>query len=134
MAPLPITALHHISLVTRNTQRSVAFYRDVLGFREIKRPNFDFSGAWLFAYGVQIHIIENASQAPATGGPIDSRANHHAFAVSDVEAVKRLLVELEIEYREQLNAGGIQQVFFHDPDGHHIEVAVYGPTPPYLTN
>lgn len=131
MAPLPITALHHISLVTRSAPASIAFYRDVLGFREVKRPNFDFPGAWLYNYGVQVHIIENPSQAPAAGGQIDSRANHHAFAVADVEPVKRQLAEWKIEFREQVNAGGIRQIFFHDPDGHHIEIAVYGPTPAF---
>jgi catechol 2,3-dioxygenase-like lactoylglutathione lyase family enzyme len=132
MKPLPINALHHISLVTRSVPESVAFYRDVLGFRELKRPNFDFAGAWLYNYGVQVHIIENPSQTPAAGRQIDSRANHHAFAVDDVEPVKQQLSERKIPYREQVNAGGIRQIFFHDPDGHHIEIAVYGPTPEFL--
>lgn len=133
-APLPIVALHHIARVTRRPQESIAFYRDVLGFREIKRPGFDFRGGWLYNYGVQIHVIENAARAPHEGGEIDTRADHLAFAVNDVAPVKLRLEEWKIPYREVVNAGGIRQIFFHDPDGHHIEIAVYGPTPPYLSD
>jgi catechol 2,3-dioxygenase-like lactoylglutathione lyase family enzyme len=47
-----------------------------------------------------------------------------------VEAAKARLQEAGIEFLEQVNAGGIHQIFFRDPDGHFIELATYGPTPP----
>ncbi len=125
-APLPIRELHHIARVTRRPDESAAFYRDVLGFRDLPRPPFNFRGAWLFNYGVQIHIIENQSAAGDSAGEISSRANHLAFAVDDMDLVKQRLAEHGIRYKEQVNAGGIHQLFFHDPDGHHIEIAVVG--------
>ena len=125
-APLPIRALHHIARVTRRPDASRAFYRDVLGFRELPRPNFSFRGAWLYNYGVQIHIIENRDLAPTLPNPeIDTRANHVAFAADGMGPVKQSLREHGIEYRENINAGGIHQIFFQDPDGHHIEIAVH---------
>lgn len=130
-SPLPIKALHHISLVTRHTETSTAFYRDVLGFRELERPNFNFRGAWLANYGIQIHIIENPSAAGERSERIDSRANHVAFAVEDERSVVESLQQHGITYRQQVNAGGIHQTFFQDPDGHHIEIAVYPPDPPF---
>jgi catechol 2,3-dioxygenase-like lactoylglutathione lyase family enzyme len=128
--PLPIKALHHIARTTRDAERSRAFYRDVLGFREIIRPNFNFRGAWLFNHGFQIHIIEHDT-AGGPGGAIDTRADHLAFAVDDFGEVERRLKEHNIEYHKQVNAGGIPQIFFHDPDGHHIEIGIYPPTPEY---
>jgi glyoxylase I family protein len=59
--PLPILHLHHIAISVRDTDASVNFYRDVLGFRPIERPNFDFRGAWLLGYGIQIHIMKAQS-------------------------------------------------------------------------
>ena len=59
--PIPIQSLNHIAVVTRRLEDSKRFYRDVLGFREISRPNFKFSGAWLFNYGLMIHIIGHDS-------------------------------------------------------------------------
>jgi catechol 2,3-dioxygenase-like lactoylglutathione lyase family enzyme len=125
-SPLPIKGLHHVAVATRHPDQSAAFYREVLGFRDLNRPPFDFRGAWLYNYGVQIHIIENPSAAPEPIGEIDSRANHLAFAVDDVGPVKEILAARGISVREQINAGGTRQIFFRDPDGHHIEIAVYG--------
>jgi catechol 2,3-dioxygenase-like lactoylglutathione lyase family enzyme len=124
--PLPIRGLHHIALVTARPEESAAFYRDVLGFRDLPRPPFNFRGAWLYGYGLQIHIIENAAAAEAEVGKIDSRANHVAFRVDAMPPVIEGLKSRSIEFREQVNAGRAHQVFFHDPDGHHIEIAVYG--------
>jgi catechol 2,3-dioxygenase-like lactoylglutathione lyase family enzyme len=129
-ASLPITGLHHIARVTRRPVESIAFYRDVLGFHELQRPAFNFRGAWLYNYGVQIHIIENAASAPDPARPIDSRGNHLAFHVTDMDEAKQRLRSTGIEFTEQVNAGGIHQVFFRDPDGHFIELATYPPTPP----
>lgn len=44
---LPLRSLNHLSRVARDVRVSADFYRDVLGFFEIKRPSaFDFEGAW----------------------------------------------------------------------------------------
>lgn len=123
-----IRGLHHISLLTRRLDAARTFYREVLGFEEIPRPNFDFRGAWLYAYGVQIHLIVNES-LPDPALRIESRAEHVAFEVDDTAPLERLLEARGIAYRANVQAStGIRQVFFHDPDGHTIELAAYGPT------
>ncbi len=55
---LSVEFIHHVSRVTRDLERSREFYIDVLGFQPIQRPNFSFPGAWLFNYGLQIHLIQ----------------------------------------------------------------------------
>ena len=132
MSALNLLGLHHIARVTDRPEESARFYIDVLGFRPIERPNFDFRGAWLLGYGVQIHIIENRSQAGGRSDTIDTRLNHLAFAVEDHEPVRQRLDALGINYLEKVNAGGIPQIFFQDPDGHHIEIGIYPPHPPYI--
>jgi catechol 2,3-dioxygenase-like lactoylglutathione lyase family enzyme len=132
MPLLPIQRLHHVSLVTRDTQASRAFYCDVLGFRELERPNFNFPGAWLYNYGLQIHLIENPRAEGERNENIDSRADHIAFHVEDDSDVLAILEQHGIPCRRQVNAGGIRQTFFQDPDGHHIEIAVYPPNPPFV--
>jgi glyoxylase I family protein len=125
---LSIRSLHHVAVATRDVPASIAFYCDILGFVPIVRPPFDFPGAWLFNYGLQIHIIQHTAGAP--GGAIDPRADHLAFAVDDLNEVERALAGRGIAYHKQVNAGGIPQIFFHDPDGRHIEIGIYPPTPP----
>jgi len=131
--PLPICHLHHVARTTRDTAKAIAFYCNVLGFRELERPGFSFGGAWLHNYGLQIHIIESTAPAPAAPDAIDSRSNHIAFEVKEYESVLAKLDAWSIPYREQVNAGGIRQIFFLDPDGHHIELAMYPPNPPYAS-
>lgn len=123
---LPLRALHHIAVTTRNAEASIAFYCDVLGFRQLPRPPFNFRGAWLYGYGFQIHVIEHSAYAPDAAAPIDSRDRHLAFAVEDFDQARADLVARGIEFIERTNAGGVRQIFLHDPDGQTIELAVYG--------
>jgi catechol 2,3-dioxygenase-like lactoylglutathione lyase family enzyme len=130
--PLPLVSLNHVAICSRRVAESRAFYRDVLGFREVQRPNFDFEGAWLFNHGLMIHII-HSEQAGEPGGPIQTRAPHVALHADDLAAVERLLQEHGVPLRKNVVPDrGIQQVFFQDPDGNHIEVGTYPPRPPFV--
>ncbi len=127
-APLPIRSLNHVGRLTKHLEESKAFYRNVLGFQEIVRPNFDFPGAWLFNYGLQIHLIVNESISDPEG-PIQTRDAHLAFEVDDLATVEHRLEEQGIPFRKNTVAQtGRAQIFFRDPDGHHIEVGQYAPS------
>ena len=129
--PLPIHSINHIARTTSNLEASTAFYRDVLGFRPIRRPSFRFPGAWLYNYGIQIHLIARDGNQPS--GEIQTRTDHLALHVEDVAEVERLLREHGIAYRSNYVADtNVTQLFFLDPDGNHIEVATYPPTPPFV--
>ena len=127
-ASFALHGLHHVARVTKHLEASRAFYREVLGFAEIPRPAFSFGGAWLYNYGLQIHLIVDAAAADSTG-PIQTRDNHLAFETGDIEAFERGLKARGIVYRVNFQAGtGVKQLFFRDPDGHHVEIGHYGPT------
>lgn len=127
-APLPLRSLHHVARLTKHLEESLAFYRDVLGFRQIPRPALTFPGAWLYDGSLQIHLIADDSIA-SPSGPIQTRDGHLAFYSDDVPAVERLLAEHGIAFRVNIqDDSGIRQIFFRDPDGHHVEVATYPPT------
>ena len=134
--PLPVKALHHIGITTQQLAESIAFYTDVLGFRPIERPEFDFKGAWLYGLGIQLHIIERPDiDANSASSEIDTRALHFALAVENGDvhkAVEQRLKAAGVDYVNQVNAGGIPQIFFQDPDGRHIEIGVYPETPPFV--
>lgn len=126
--PLPLTAINHVARNTRRLEETRAFYRDVLNFKEISRPNFNFGGAWLYNYGVQIHLIVDES-APNPEGEISTRAEHLALQCDELESAERLLNEHGIPFRKNYVAErNVTQIFFRDPDGHHIEIGNYPPT------
>ncbi|KAK4746747.1 hypothetical protein SAY87_025784 [Trapa incisa] len=129
-SPLSLRSLNHISLGCRSVEDSVNFYQKVLGFIPIKRPgSFDFQGAWLFNYGIGIHLIHsegcNGNGAPPIGHIINPKDNHISFLCESVAGVEKKLREMKIQYvngRVEENGIIIDQLFFHDPDGSMIEI------------
>ena len=124
--PTPLLSLNHVSFVCTSVAKSVKFYEDVLGFVLIKRPSsFDFEGAWLFSYGIGIHLLESDHDLPPKKEKINPKDNHISFQCSDLELVKQKLEAMNIEYvTAVVTEGGIKvdQLFFHDPDGYMIEM------------
>lgn len=86
--PLPLMALNHISRLCRNVKESIDFYTKVLGFVLIERPQaFEFDGAWLFNYGVGIHLLQSkdiGDSQPQTHHHLDPMDNHISFQVIEI--------------------------------------------------
>ena len=40
--------LQHVTINTKNVDKSTTFYEEVFGFKKTERPNFPFPGAWLW--------------------------------------------------------------------------------------
>ncbi|KAK9160607.1 hypothetical protein Syun_006948 [Stephania yunnanensis] len=125
--PLNLSSLNHISLVCRSVEKSLAFYQDVLGFFPIRRPgSFDFNGAWLFGYGLGIHLLQSEDpENMAEKTEINPKDNHISFQCESMAAVEKKLKELDLNYiARTVEEGGIyvDQLFFHDPDGFMIEI------------
>ncbi|XP_061999554.1 glyoxylase I 4-like [Rosa rugosa] len=123
---LPLLSLNHVSLLCRSVWDSMRFYEEVLGFVLIKRPSsFNFNGAWLYNYGIGIHLIESPATEDFELRPINPKDNHISFQCTDVGLVKRKLQEMGMRYvTAVVEDDGIKvdQVFFHDPDGYMIEL------------
>ncbi|KAE9621321.1 hypothetical protein Lal_00023553 [Lupinus albus] len=125
--PLHLKSVNHISLICRSVEESIDFYQNVLGFFPIRRPgSFNFDGAWLFGYGIGIHLLEaeHPENLPVKK-EINPKDNHISFQCESMGAVEKKLKEMKIDYvRATVEEGGIQvdQLFFHDPDGFMIEI------------
>ncbi|KAK1261293.1 hypothetical protein QJS04_geneDACA001052 [Acorus gramineus] len=125
---LPLLSLNHVSFLCKSVRGSVKFYQEVLGFILIKRPSsFKFEGAWLFNYGIGIHLLqrERGANAPTKPSFINPKDNHISFECADMNLVKMKLEEMGIEYVSAVVVeGGVKfdQLFFHDPDGYMIEI------------
>ena len=125
--------LQHVSLVTADLARSVAFYRDVFEFKQVPRPPFSTNGAW-FEFGPsQIHLIDNPSGTFRRSTKIDTADTHFAIRVDDFEAMVSLLAKQG--FREDAPEGDVKrlhtvragvakfpQAYLLDPDLHIIEI------------
>ncbi|KAI9110260.1 hypothetical protein K1719_018702 [Acacia pycnantha] len=125
--PLHLKSVNHISLVCKSVEESIDFYQNVLGFFPIRRPgSFDFDGAWLFGFGIGIHLLqaEDPDNLPKKT-LINPKDNHISFQCESMGGVEKKLREMEMAYvRSMVEEGGVQvdQLFFHDPDGFMIEI------------
>jgi catechol 2,3-dioxygenase-like lactoylglutathione lyase family enzyme len=108
--------IHHVSLNVSDTERALAFYRDVLGMRQLPRPELGIGGAWLDAgAGRQVHLIE--AEVPPDAG------QHVAFRVDSIDDAVAALRSAGVDVGDPRLVGdtGILQTFVSDPDGNRLE-------------
>lgn len=117
-----IHRLHHVSVIVSDTERSLQFYRDLLGLRvDPTRPDLGYPCAWLWIGELQIHLLElpnpdSVTDRPAHGG----RDRHVALLIDDVDALTQRLDSAGIGYTR--SRSGRRAVFFRDPDGNALEL------------
>lgn len=121
-----ILGIHHASLLVADTERALAFYRDLLGLTVIvERPELGFPGAWLRVGDQQIHLLELPNPDPAKGRPEHGgRDRHLALIVQDLEGLARRMEEAGLAYSR--SRSGRAALFCRDPDANALE---FFPTP-----
>ena len=130
---MPITALDHVSLAVRDLERSIAYYRDVLGLHRITRPAFKSSGAWMASGTLEIHLTINPNGHLRPAPQIDTGDIHFAARVSDFAAMVKHLESKG--FSQDLPDGNPKRLVFRlngpapysqlyllDPDNHLIEI------------
>ncbi|GAC1452426.1 MAG: ring-cleaving dioxygenase [Ktedonobacterales bacterium] len=133
-----LRGIHHVTLMSSDAGRANAFYRDLLGLDLIKTTvNMDNPGVPHLYYGLEggrpgtlITTFEYREGSMRHGRVGRGMTHHFAFLVED-------RAEQEA-WRERLLAAGLRptpvmervyftSVYFHDPDGHIVEIATRGP-------
>jgi glyoxylase I family protein len=116
-----IKRIHHVSLVVSDTDRSLHFYRDLLGLEVLpSRPELGYPGAWLAVGGQQIHLLELPNPDPVSGRPAHGgRDRHAAFLVDDLERLAERLEAAGVALTR--SRSGRAAFFCRDPDGNALE-------------
>ncbi|KIE59443.1 lactoylglutathione lyase [Methylacidiphilum kamchatkense Kam1] len=126
-------AIHHVTLPVKDLERSIRFYTEVLGLKQIARPPFSFPGAWFEVGNQQLHLTVGSSPLPNTESlRIDTKARHVAFRVKNITEALTWLKErgyseesTDPAFRLKINlesVAGFPQIFLLDPDGHLLEI------------
>lgn len=128
-----ISGLDHVSLVTTDLDRSIAFYRDILGLRPIQRPAFKSHGQWMASGTLEIHLTINPGGHLRPAPEIDTGDIHFAARVTDFAAMRKHLEahgysgDLPNGNRKRLafrleGPAPYLQCYLLDPDNHLIEI------------
>ena len=129
---MQLTGLHHITLISGDLERSIAFYRDTLGLGIVRDTpsddDPDTRHVWFGAVdgtpGRLISIMEYP-QLPA-GVVGTGSTQHFALAVESAEeldAWRDYLRGQGVEATDVFERGGFRSIYLRDPDGHIIEIA-----------
>lgn len=121
----PDVRVGHVHLKVSDLERSIAFYRDVLGFELTQRMGD--SAAFLSAGGYHHHIGLNTWESRG-GGPPPRRATglyHAAFLYPSRAALANALRRLRaagVSLDGASDHGVSEALYLHDPDGNGLEL------------
>ena len=59
-----LQGIHHVSINVRDVDAAKSFYIDVLGMRELPRPDLGFPGAWLASGAQEVHLLASTPRHP----------------------------------------------------------------------
>lgn len=118
--------INHIAIAVTDLEESEAFYRDVIGLKQIPEPFGLGMHAWFdIGGGAELHVIRGSEERTE-----QNIYNHLCFSVSDLDAFIDQITSYGIEYSDfsgnvgerNIRPDGIQQIYFTDPDGYWIEI------------
>jgi catechol 2,3-dioxygenase-like lactoylglutathione lyase family enzyme len=134
---LRIAGLHHITLICADAERSVGFYRNLLGMRLVKQTvNEDDRGARHLFFGDEEGrpgtLITCLEYGDLDEGSVGRGSTHHFALAVDSEqelgAWRDYLVSRGIATTEVMDRTYFKSIYLRDPDGHIVEiVASTGP-------
>jgi catechol 2,3-dioxygenase-like lactoylglutathione lyase family enzyme len=133
---LHIAGLHHVTLICRDIERAVAFYRNLLGMRLVKQTVNDddrearhlFFGDAEGRPGTLLTCLEYPQLDP---GKVGTGSTHHfALAVGGEEELRGwrdYLLSRGVPCSQVHDRTYFKSVYLRDPDGHVLELATDGP-------
>ena len=114
---LVVKRLDHvqISIPTGAEEQARAFYRDVVGLREIEKPESLKSrgGLWFAIGDIELHLGVEAVVNPTK--------RHPAFEVEDVRSARELFQNAGVKIQEEPVIPGRERFTIWDPFGNRIE-------------
>jgi glyoxalase family protein len=133
---LTTLGFHHITLVSGDSRRTLAFYRDLLGLSvvkdagESKDPNAYrlYLGDEAGSPGTLVTFVERPAGIRGKYGV--GGVHHLAMGVGTYEAQlkwKRYLMDRGVPVSGPMPRGYFTSLYFRDPDGQVLEIATAGP-------
>ena len=124
---MDLQRLDHVSLNVSDRQRSIAWYRDVLGLEQRGEPGRDDWPVFMGEFGACVALFQAQRRSPERDSE-STGLRHVAFMVGrdDLARARTRLEEHGVECRFE-DHGNAHSLYFPDPDGNVIELTTYDP-------
>jgi catechol 2,3-dioxygenase-like lactoylglutathione lyase family enzyme len=117
---LRIDAIHHVQITIPKGQEATAraFYCDVMGLREIPKPEAlaGRGGLWLAVGDRELHI------GTESGGDRSATKAHVAYEVTDITLWRERLQRAAVTILDSAPIPGFERFEFRDPFGNRVEL------------
>jgi catechol 2,3-dioxygenase len=127
---ISVKTVGHVVLKVRDLERAVAFYRDVIGLKEVARGQFAMKMAFFSATGENHHdlaVAEVGPDAPAAA-PNAPGLYHVALKIGDtLDDLRAARAHLEAQGVTKIRVMDhrvSQSIYLTDPDGNGLELYV----------
>ena len=97
---------NHIAIIVSDVGRSARFYTDVMGFQQIRRPNFDRHGAWFTMGNIELHLIKGT---PLVHSGEDLIVGHISIETFEIDKVPGKLRALGVPFRQNVSVPGWEE-------------------------
>ncbi|MBP3347497.1 MAG: VOC family protein [Clostridia bacterium] len=129
-----IEGLGHISLFTKDIEKTVDFYTNILGFQKIEEIRKETEeGTLIVVFLLCVDIIIEAIQQPGgkCEGVGDGCFQHLAIQVTGIEELIEILREDGVVFETEMEVlphmfNGSKIIFFRGPSGERLELFEYG--------
>lgn len=129
---MQLTGLHHLTLISGDIERSIAFYRDVLGLGVVRDgasdDDPDTRHVWFGAVDGTPGRLLSVMEYPQLPEGVVGRGSTHHFALAvesaeELEAWRDYLNRSGVTCSDIFDRGGFRSLYVRDPDGHVVEIA-----------
>ena len=133
---MQLRGLHHVTAICRDLERTIGFYRDLLGLGIAHDgPSDDDPGTrhvWFGGPGNDPGTLLSFMQYPELPDGVVGAGSTHHFALTvdspeEQEAWRDYLRGKGVECSEVFDRGAFRSIYLRDPDGHIVEIATRGP-------
>jgi glyoxylase I family protein len=131
-----LRGVHHVTAICADMERTIAFYRDLLGLAVVHdgRNDDDASArhVWFGDADASPGSLVSFMEYPSLPEGVVGRGSTHHFALvvetpEEQEAWRQHLGAHGVQTSEILDRGPFRSLYLRDPDGHLLELATRRP-------
>ncbi|MGH2574664.1 MAG: VOC family protein [Ignavibacteria bacterium] len=124
---IKVQHLDHVAITVKDLERSVKWYQDVLNLEQRYKDEWEGVPIMMCAGDTCVALFKSSNSNPLPPPGRDTISMMHLAFRTDRKNFENAQVELKrrrIEF-EFADHGVSHSIYFHDPDGHEIEITTY---------